>query len=164
VKTDIEGYDFTFENKGMVNFSMQSQINLPWGIVNNMNYFFLPKGNWEIYRIEKPIQQFDISFNKNFMDKKLKVGVHCFDVFNSNQVNATIEGRNLRTNFYEKQDSRRSEESYVMPVRYACHRVWMEFARDSFECIRVPDSHPSESRSYRSGVDRPDRGSLAPSI
>jgi len=106
VKTDIEGYDFTFENKGMVNFSMQSQINLPWGITNNMNYFFLPKGNWEIYRIEKPIQQFDISFNKNFMDKKLKVGVHCFDVFNANQVNATIEGKNLRTNFYEKQDSR----------------------------------------------------------
>ena len=106
VKTDIEGYDFTFENKGMVNFGMQSQINLPWGVTNNMNFFFLPKGNWEIYRIEKPIQQFDISFNKNFMDKKLKVGVHCFDVFNANQVNATIEGRNLRTNFYEKQDSR----------------------------------------------------------
>lgn len=106
VKTDIEGYDFTFENKGMVNFSFQSQINLPWEITYNMNFFFLPKGNWEIYRIEKPIQQFDISFNKNFMDKKLKLGLHCFDVFNSNQVNATIEGRNLRTNFYEKQDSR----------------------------------------------------------
>lgn len=106
VKTDIEGYDFTFENKGMVNFSMQSQINLPWGIVNNMNYFFLPKGNWEIYRIEKPIQQFDISFNKDFMDKKLKLGIHCFDIFNVNEVNATIEGKNLKTMFYEKQDSR----------------------------------------------------------
>lgn len=106
VKTDIEGYDFTFENKGMVNFSMQSQINLPWGIVNNMNYFFLPKGNWEIYRIEKPIQQFDISFNKDFMNKRLKVGVHCFDIFNANEVNALVEGRNLSTYFYEKQDSR----------------------------------------------------------
>lgn len=106
VKTDIEGYDFTFENKGMVNFGAQSQINLPWGIVNNMNYFFLPKGNWEIYRIEKPIQQFDISFNKDFMDKRLKLGVHCFDIFNANEVNASIEGKNLRTLFYEKQDSR----------------------------------------------------------
>ena len=106
VKTAIEGYDFTFENKGIVNFGMQSQINLPWGIVNNMNYFILPKGNWEIYRIDKPIQQFDISFNKDFMDKKLKVGIHCFDVFNVNEVNATIESRNLRTRFYEKQDSR----------------------------------------------------------
>ena len=42
-------------------------------VLNNMNYFFLPKGNWEIYRIEKPIQQFDISFNKDFMDKKISV-------------------------------------------------------------------------------------------
>ena len=106
MKTDIEGYDFTFENKGMITFGMQSQFNLPWDITNNMNFFFLPKGNWEIYRIEKPIQQFDISFNKNFMDKKLKVGIHCFDVFNANEVNATIEGRNLKTSFYEKQDSR----------------------------------------------------------
>lgn len=106
IKTDIEGYDFTFSNKGIVNFGAESQIHLPWGIINNMSYFFLPKGNWEIYRIEKPIQQFDISFNKTFMDKKLKVGVHCFDVFNANEVNALVEGKNLRTLFYEKQDSR----------------------------------------------------------
>lgn len=106
VKTAIDGYNFTFENKGIVNYGMQSQINLPWNITNNMNYFILPKGNWEIYRIDKPIQQFDISFNRNFMDKKLKLGVHCFDVFNSNEVNATIEGRNLKTSFYEKQDTR----------------------------------------------------------
>lgn len=106
VKTDIEGYDFTFKNTGIVNFGAESQIHLPWGIINNMSYFFLPKGNWEIYRIEKPIQQFDISFNKTFMDKKLKIGVHCFDVFNANEVNALVEGKNLRTLFYEKQDSR----------------------------------------------------------
>lgn len=106
VKTDIEGYDFTFKNTGIVNFGAESQIHLPWGIINNMSYFFLPKGNWEIYRIERPIQQFDISFNKTFMDKKLKIGVHCFDVFNANEVNALVEGKNLRTLFYEKQDSR----------------------------------------------------------
>jgi len=106
VKTDIEGYDFTFENKGIVNFGAESQINLPWGIVNNMSYFFLPKGNWEIYKIMKPIQQFDISFNKNFLDKKLKIGIHCFDVFNVNEVNALVEGKNLKTQFYEKNDSR----------------------------------------------------------
>ncbi|MBC8643116.1 outer membrane beta-barrel protein [Flavobacterium lindanitolerans] len=102
IKTDIEGYDFTFKNKGMVNFSLEAQTHLPWGITNNMSYFFLPKGNWEIYRIEKPIQQFDISFNKEFLDKKLKVGLHCFDVFNANEVNALVEGKNLRTLFYEK--------------------------------------------------------------
>lgn len=106
VKMTTDGFDFSFNNKGIVNFGLQSQIHLPWGIVNNMNYFILPKGNWEIYRIEKPIQQFDISFNKDFLDKKLKVGFHVFDVFNANEVNALVEGRNLRTYFYEKNDSR----------------------------------------------------------
>ncbi|HEU4497646.1 MAG TPA: outer membrane beta-barrel family protein, partial [Flavobacterium sp.] len=105
-KTSIEGFDFSFKNKGIVNFGLESQINLPWGVVNNMSYFLLPKGNWEIYRIEKPIQQLDISFNKSFMNKKLKLGLHCFDIFNINEVNALVEGKNLKTYFYEKQDSR----------------------------------------------------------
>jgi uncharacterized protein YdgA (DUF945 family) len=40
------------------------------------------------------------------MKGKLKIGVHCFDVFNSNEVNALIAGNNLNTNFKQKQDSR----------------------------------------------------------
>ena len=54
----------------------------------------------------KPIQQFDISLNKDFMDKKLKVGLHAFDVFNQNEINALVSSPNLQTNFYQKQDSR----------------------------------------------------------
>lgn len=106
VKSEIEGLPMEMPNKAIVNYSFQSQIIMPWEITNTMSYFILPKGNWEIYRIDKPIQQFDISFNKDFMNKNLKIGLHCFDVFNANEVNALIAGQNLNTNFYQKSDSR----------------------------------------------------------
>jgi hypothetical protein len=106
VKSTIEGYSFPFTNKAVTNYSAQSQIMLPWEITNTMTYFILPKGTWEIYQIEKPIQQFDVSFNKDFMNKKLKVGLHCFDVFNANEINALVSGLNLDTRFHQKQDTR----------------------------------------------------------
>ena len=106
IKSDIKGYTFPYNNKAIWNYAAQAQFILPWGIKNSMTYFILPSGNWQIYKITKPIQQFDISFNKDFMDKKLKIGLHCFDVFNSNEVNALIAGQNLETNFRQKQDSR----------------------------------------------------------
>ncbi|AWA28905.1 hypothetical protein HYN48_01725 [Flavobacterium magnum] len=105
-KMMTKGYSSGFRNHGLITYGAQSQIQLPWGITNNMNYFIMPKGIYEIYRIDKPIQQFDISFNKDFMDKKLKLGLHCFDVFNANEVNAFVKGSNVNTHFYEKQDSR----------------------------------------------------------
>lgn len=106
IKTTTEGYDFSFENKPIWNYSAQAQFILPWDIKNTISYFILPKGTWEIYQITKPIQQFDISFNKDFLNKKLKIGLHCFDVFNSNEVNALVSSTNLETKFYQKQDSR----------------------------------------------------------
>jgi hypothetical protein len=106
IKTTTEGYTFSFENKPIWNYSAQAQFILPWDIKNTLSYFILPKGTWEIYQITKPIQQFDISFNKDFLNKNLKVGLHCFDVFNSNEVNALISSPNLETKFYQKQDTR----------------------------------------------------------
>jgi len=106
VKSDIKGYDFPYANKPIFNYAFQSQIMLPWKIKNSMTYFILPPGGWQIYKITEPIQQFDISFNRDFMNKKLKIGLHCFDVFNKNEVNALIAGDNLNTNFKEKRDSR----------------------------------------------------------
>ncbi len=106
VKSTIDGYNFPYTNKPITNYSAQSQLILPWKITNTMTYFILPKGTWEIYQIEKPIQQFDISFNRDFLKSKLKVGIHCFDVFNANQINALIAGQNLATQFYQKRDSR----------------------------------------------------------
>ncbi|MBF6640652.1 TonB-dependent receptor [Flavobacterium sp. J49] len=106
IKTTTEGYTFSFENKPIMNYSAQAQFILPWEIKNTMSYFILPKGTWEIYQIEKPIQQFDISFNRDFLNKNLKIGLHCFDVFNANEVNALVSSTNLQTKFYQKQDSR----------------------------------------------------------
>jgi coenzyme F420-reducing hydrogenase beta subunit len=40
------------------------------------------------------------------MNKNLKIGLHCFDVFNTNEINAKISSQNLQTQFYQKQDSR----------------------------------------------------------
>ncbi|MEC4003164.1 TonB-dependent receptor [Flavobacterium sp. SUN052] len=106
IKSDIKGYSFPYSNKPIWNYAAQAQIILPWGIKNSMTYYILPSGNWQIYKVTKPIQQFDISFNKDFMNKNLKIGLHCFDVFNSNEVNALIAGQNLESTFRQKQDSR----------------------------------------------------------
>lgn len=106
IKTTTEGYDFSFKTKPIVNYSAEAQFILPWNIKNNMSYYILPKGTWEIYQITKPIQQFDITFTREFMNKNLKVGLHCFDVFNSNEINALVSSTNLETKFYQKPDTR----------------------------------------------------------
>ena len=107
IKNVTDVYDFSFESKPIWNYAAQAQIMLPWDIKSYMNYFILPAGGvWEIYKIKKDIQQSDISFSKDFWNKKLKVGVHAFDVFNQNEINALISSTNLQTNFYKKEDSR----------------------------------------------------------
>ncbi|TDP58141.1 TonB-dependent receptor domain-containing protein [Flavobacterium dankookense] len=107
IKNLTDGYDFSFDSSPVWNYGAQAQIMLPWDVKNTLNYFILPEGGvWEIYKITKPIQQFDISFNKDFMNKKLKLGLHMFDIFNQNEVNALISSTNLQTRFYEKNDSR----------------------------------------------------------
>ena len=106
IKSDVKGYNFPYSNKPILNYAAQAQIILPWKIKNTMTYFILPSGNWEIYKVTKPIQQFDISFNRDFMNKNLKIGLHCFDVFNANEINALIAGSNLESNFRQKQDTR----------------------------------------------------------
>lgn len=107
IKSLTEGYNFSFKARPVWNYSAQSQLILPWGIKNSMSYFILPQGGtWEIYKIQKPIQQFDVSFNKDFMNKNLKIGLHCFDVFNQNEVNALVSSTRIETQFYQKPDSR----------------------------------------------------------
>ena len=106
IKATTEGYTFNFENKPIFNYSAEAQFILPWQIKNTLSYFILPKGTWEIYQITKPIQEFDISFNREFLNKNLKIGLHCFDVFNTNEVNALVSSANLHSQFYQKQDSR----------------------------------------------------------
>ncbi|HRG18003.1 MAG TPA: TonB-dependent receptor [Flavobacterium lutivivi] len=106
IKNVTEGYDFSFGNKPIWNYAAEAQIQLPWNVKGSMSYYILPSGNWEIYRITKPIQEFSMSFHREFMDKKLKIGLHAFDLFNTNEVNALVSSTNLQTQFYEKRDSR----------------------------------------------------------
>lgn len=107
IKNVTDGYDFSFESAPVWTYGGQAQIMLPWDMKSYVNYFILPKGGvWEIYKIEKPIQQLDISISKDFMNKKLKLGLHAFDVFNQNEVNALISSTNLQTRFRQKDDSR----------------------------------------------------------
>ncbi len=107
IKNVTDGYDFSFESKPIWNYAAQAQIMLPYDVKSYLNYFILPAGGvWEIYKIQKSIQQFDISFSKDFMNKKLKIGLHAFDLFNQNEINALISSTNLQTKFYQKEDSR----------------------------------------------------------
>ena len=107
VKSLTEGYNFSFKAQPVWNYSAEAQFILPWGIKNSMSYFILPEGGtWEIYKITKPIQEFDISFNKDFMNKNLKIGLHVFDVFDQNEINALVSSTYIETQFHQKPDSR----------------------------------------------------------
>lgn len=106
IKSYIDGYDFPYSNSAIMNYAAEAQFILPWGIRNSITYYILPSGNWQIYKVTKPIQQFDISFSKDFMNKKLRIGLHAFDLFNANNINALIAGQNLETTFYKKDDTR----------------------------------------------------------
>ncbi|MDN3676144.1 outer membrane beta-barrel family protein [Flavobacterium paronense] len=106
IKFDTQGYNFSFDTKPIWSYAAQAQFILPWEIKNTMSYNYTPPGTWEIYNLTKTIQQFDISFNRDFLNKNLKIGLHCFDVFNTNEINATVSSTNLQSKFYKKEDSR----------------------------------------------------------
>ncbi|MBS7787372.1 TonB-dependent receptor [Flavobacterium sp. CYK-55] len=101
-----KGYDFQFKQKPIMSYYAQAQIILPWSIKSSFSYNFTPPGTWEIYSLTKNIKQFDVSLTRDFMDKKLKIGLHCFDVFNENEINAVVSSTNLQTVFYQKPDTR----------------------------------------------------------
>jgi hypothetical protein len=103
---DTKGYDFQFKPKPIMSYTATAQFILPWKIKNTMMYNLTPPGTWEIYNLNKTIHQFDLSFNRDFMNKNLKIGLHCFDVFNTNEINALVSSTNLQTQFHQKQDSR----------------------------------------------------------
>ncbi|MCB9201647.1 MAG: TonB-dependent receptor [Flavobacteriales bacterium] len=106
-KTKIENYDLPYKNNGYLVFSGMGQIVLPWEIKSSLNFFYLTKNSlWDVYKIEKPIQQFDISFNKSFMNKNLKLGFKVEDVFNQNKLNIVSPSLGFNTNFQNKRDSR----------------------------------------------------------
>ncbi|HSD08810.1 TonB-dependent receptor domain-containing protein [Flavobacterium sp.] len=133
VKSDIKGYYFPYTNKPIFNYAFQSQIMLPWKIKNSMMYFILPPGNWQVYKVTEPIQQFDISFNRDFMNKNLKIGLHCFDVFNQNETNVLIAGENLNTSYRQKNDSR----TFRISLTYNFGNLKMQSENTNIETEKV---------------------------
>jgi hypothetical protein len=101
-----KGYDFQFKQKPIMSYYAQAQIIFPWQIKSSFSYNLTPPGTWEIYSLTKTIKQFDVSLSRDFMDKKLRIGLHCFDVFNENEINAVVSSTNLQTQFYQKPDTR----------------------------------------------------------
>jgi hypothetical protein len=113
IKFDTQGYNFSFETKPVWSYAAQAQFILPWEIKNTMSYNLTPPGTWEIYSLTKTIHNFDISFSKDFLNKNLKIGLHCFDVFNTNEINATVSSTNLQSKLYQKPDTRTFRISLV---------------------------------------------------
>jgi iron complex outermembrane recepter protein len=133
IKSSVDGYTFLYGNKGIMSYYVQSQLIFPWEITNTMSYYILPNGTWEIYKIDKPIQEFDISFNRDFMQKKLKVGLHCFDVFNANDLSVRVAGQNLESDFYQKTDSR----SFRISLTYNFGNLKLENENTKIETEKV---------------------------
>lgn len=106
IQFDTPGYNFSFNTKPVWSYAAQAQFILPWEIKNALSFSYTPPGTWEIYSLTKTIQQFDVSFTRDFLNKNLKIGLHCFDVFNANEINAIVSSPNLETRFYQKQDTR----------------------------------------------------------
>jgi len=93
--------------KGLWFFNAMSQIVLPSKIKFTANYNTSSTGgNYYYYENRVPFsQQFDVTFDKKFLDNNLSVSVYCNDVFNTNKQGFNALGTNL---IYEsKNDSRR---------------------------------------------------------
>jgi iron complex outermembrane recepter protein len=135
LKSFINGFNLPYKNEGIFNVYAQSQLILPYGITNVMSYYIWPKGNWEIYKFDKPIQEFDISFSKDFMRKKLKIGLHCFDLFNANETSAFVVGKNLESDFYQKTDSR----SFRFSLTYNFGNLGLENENTSIETEKAKE-------------------------
>ncbi len=106
IRFDSAGTKFSFDVKPLWSYSIESQIILPWEIQSSAYYKLRPPGTYQIYYLSKTIQWLDISFNKYFLNKNLKINIYCNDLFNTNEINAIVSTNNLETNYYQKQDSR----------------------------------------------------------
>jgi len=106
IRFDSAGTKFSFDVKPLWSYSIESQIILPWKIQSSFYYKLRPPGTYQIYYLSKSIQWLDVSFNKYFLNKNLKINIYCNDLFNTNEINAIVSTNNLQTNYYQKQDSR----------------------------------------------------------
>ncbi|WP_343636028.1 outer membrane beta-barrel family protein [Fluviicola sp.] len=105
-KTRIPDYNYVNPNKGMWTAGVYSQFILPWKIRLNVEYYLTGKGNYQIYEFVRNRSALDVTFSREFYDKKLKASVSFEDIFNKDQSNNRVSFPNIEMNSYSKQDTR----------------------------------------------------------
>ena len=105
-KTTIPEYNYVNRNKGMWTLGVYSQFILPWKIRMNVEYYITGKGNYQIYEFVRNRSALDVSFSREFYDKKLKTSLSFEDIFNTDQNTGRVSFPNIHMTSYSKQDTR----------------------------------------------------------
>jgi hypothetical protein len=105
-KTSISGYNYVNRNKGMWTLGVYSQFILPWKVRLNMEYYIAGKGNYQIYEFTRNRSSFDVTFSREFQDKKWRTSLSFEDIFNTDQNTTAVSFPNIRMDSYSKQDTR----------------------------------------------------------
>ena len=105
-KTTIPDYNYVNRNKGIWTLGVYSQFILPWKIRMNVEYYIAGKGNYQIYEFVRNRSALDVSFSREFYEKKLKTSISFEDIFNTDQSNTRVSFPNIHMNSYSKQDTR----------------------------------------------------------
>lgn len=105
-KTTIPEYNYVNRNKGMWTLGVYSQFILPWKIRMNVEYYLTGKGNYQVYEFVRNRSALDVSFSREFYDKKLKTSLSFEDIFNTDQSNGRVSFPNIHMTSYSKQDTR----------------------------------------------------------
>ena len=82
-------------------FSVNSQIVLPYKLKLNLEYFYLSKGNFQIYQVENPMQYWLVDLTRKFLKDNLELTVEAMkDVKQEISFNTP----HLKTNFSNQTD------------------------------------------------------------
>lgn len=97
------GNNNTINNSG-VYYVLLGHFALPYNIQLSTIYTNF-NGNYQIYQITKPIQNFGIDISTKIKNN-IRLSFFVYDMFNQLETNATLNYLNLKTNYYLKEDSR----------------------------------------------------------
>ena len=87
-------------------YNLYSQLILPWDMKLGINYSHVSKGTYQIYQITRPVEKFDLTLSRSFLNRALKVTLSARDVFNTMQLSAVTSGKNISTDYTLLRDTR----------------------------------------------------------
>ena len=76
-----------------------SQIMLPLKLNLGINYSYVTKGTYQIYKIIKLIHKLDLTLSRTFLNKSLKVNLSVRDMFKTFETNALTQSKNIYINY-----------------------------------------------------------------